>query len=105
MGFRKFGQKKKSEFVRVGSMFADKENIPKGAKFKYGTSVTGEYFAPVAEVFAKAAEAGTGVRFSLIKWEDQEHPVLSVSVANPQKGKKITKKDDEGLMDEEDAGL
>lgn len=111
MGFRKgFGGSKfskKSEFVRVGSMFMEKEFVPKGAKYKYTTTVTGEYFEPVADIVAKAVESGAGVKLSLIKWDDKEHPVLSIAVATPKSGKAIKKaKDDDGLMEgQQDAGL
>jgi hypothetical protein len=111
MAFQKrFGAKKsfgKSQFVRVGNMFKG-EQAPKGAAFTYGTTVSGEYLDPVAEMIAKAAESGGAVRFSLTKWQDQEHPVLSIAPAQAKPGKRI-KKEEGGPEDDfgggEDAGL
>lgn len=107
---KKFGGKKsfgKSQFTRVGNMFKA-DQAPKGASFSYGTTVSGEYLEPVAELIAKAAETNGAVRFSLTKWADQEHPVLSVAPAAAKPGKRI-KKEEGGAEDDfgqgEDAGL
>lgn len=106
MAFRRGGFKgkgKKGSFTRVGNMFkSDKEYIPKGAAFSYSTTVSGEYLTPVVEALNKAAEEGGAVRFSLTKWQDQEHPVLSISPAQAKAGKRISKaKEDDGLQEDE----
>jgi hypothetical protein len=104
-GGKKFG--KKSQFVRVGNMFKA-EQAPKGAAFSYGTTVSGEYLDPVAEMIAKAAEENGAVRFSLTKWSDQEHPVLSVAPAAAKPGKRIKKEEggpEDDFSDSQDAGL
>ena len=103
-GGKKFG---KSQFVRVGNMFKS-DKAPRGAAFSYGTTVSGEYLTPFAEVVAKAAASGGAVRFTLTKWADQEHPVLSVAPAEAKPGKKIRKEEggaEDDFGDGEDAGL
>lgn len=104
---RKFGKKsaKKSSFVRVGNMFkSDKEYLPENASFSYSTTTGGDYLGPVAELVAKAAEAGESLRFTLTKWNGQEHPVLSVSPAPAKKGsasKRISKAaEEDDMLDE-----
>lgn len=106
---RSFG-KKKSQFVRVGSMFKAEEP-PKGAKYSYGTTVAGDYLGPVAELIAKAAEEDGAVRFTLTLWKDDEkgNPVLSIAPAQSKPGKRIRKEEggDEDAFggDTQDAGL
>lgn len=98
MAFKRNFSKKKSEFVRVGNMFKSDKAI-KGASFSYGTTVSGEYLDPVAELIAEAAANGGAVRFSLTKWQDQENPVLSVAPAQAKPGKRI-KKEEGGAEDD-----
>jgi hypothetical protein len=101
----RFG-KKKGNFVRVGSMFKDKpEYLHENAKYGYSTTCSGEYLAPVAELIAKAAEEGSGVRFNLKLWKDSKdgNPVLTISPVDSKPGKRITKaKEDAGLQDGEE---
>lgn len=108
MAFQKRFAKKKSDFVRVGNMFKSDKAI-KGATYSYGTTVSGEYLDPVAELIAEAAANGGAVRFSLTKWQDGKDPVLSVAPATAKPGKRIKQSKEEGPEDDfgggEDAGL
>lgn len=94
---RKFG-KKKSSFTRVGNMFKSKH--PKeGMKYQYYTTCDGKYLESVAEVIANAAESGQPIVFNFTKWNDSEHPVLTVSPGKANDSKRITKKQDDSAED------
>lgn len=101
---RKFGGKKKSSFVRVGNMFkSDKQYLPQGAMFNYSTTTKDDYLTAVVEKLTAIAEAGGAARFTLTKWNDQEHPVLSVSEAKKPDSKRIGGgKQDDGFHDGEE---
>lgn len=102
---KKFGgAKKKTEFIRVGNMFQS-EKVPAGASKSFATSCSGEYLEKVVEGLTKILEEGGSARFSLIKWNDGEHPVLTFSKAAAKTGGKRIKGADEGFHDkEEDQG-
>ena len=103
---KKFG--KKGDFTSIGNMFkSDKEYIPNGATFSYATTCGDKYLTAVVEALTKIHEAGGAARFSLIKWNDNEHPRLTVSPAKSKApGKRIGKAaEDDSFQEQEDAGL
>lgn len=67
---------KKSNFVRVGSMFEnDPQYTPQGAKFQYSTKLDGKYIDAVRDVLNN----NDAVRFTLTHWNGDDNPVLSVA--------------------------
>ncbi len=107
MAFKKKFGKKKGNFTRVGNMFkSDGKFLPDNATFAYGTTCDGKYLEAVVETLTKIAEEGGSARFSLTKWKDQDHPVLSVSPAKPKgEGSPRVKTDDQELEDQGDGVL
>lgn len=102
---KKFGSKKKSEFVTVGNMFKA-QKPPVNATLSYSTTCSEQYLEKVVEGLTKILEEGGAARFTLIKWNDSEHPRLSFGAAQAKPGKRI-KGEDEGFQggDEDQGGL